>query len=111
MTYPYLPGYPIAMGKIHCVQLLCRARHCILAAVYNSETKTLASTEERIRKALEAVGSPWRCGLCSDTDLFFDDQDTEFDDMDEATPWFARLQAQNLLTRAMIDQEKANRRN
>lgn len=99
------------MGKIHCVQLLCQARHCILAAVYDSTTKTLKSTQERIRKALEKANSPWECGLCSDKNLYFDDHATEYDDMDVAMPMFARLQAQNLLTRALIDRDKANRLN
>jgi hypothetical protein len=90
------------MGNVHVVQLMCRARHCVLAALYRADKGKREVAEDGIREKLETEGYPWRCGICHDVNLHFQDDETPFDTVPEALPAFQCLQAERKLV-----QEKA----
>ncbi len=98
------------MGKLHIVQRLCPARHCIGAVAYlpgDPSPDGFATKEEAIAGLLEAqkaFGIRDRCGICGSTQLFFEDAPTKFDTMEEAMPEFTKQQVANLETRAALDE-------
>lgn len=81
---------------IRIIELLCPARHCVIAAAYNPQTsngpEVIGMLGER-RKALKL--NPW-CGFCGSTDLQYEDAETRFDDMESAMPALKAAEQDNI---------------
>jgi hypothetical protein len=85
------------MGRVHLVQYLCPARHCLAAAAYRQgDGGTYEATVAGLRALLKAAGTdPWCCALCGSHDLAFEDLATPFDTWEAALPELWRQQAEN----------------
>jgi hypothetical protein len=89
---------------VRIVQLLCPARHCILATAYESaDGEPIAAIAEHVREGFRLLFNagnlnPW-CGICHSRDFHIEDGATAFRSMDEALPHLNQLQAENAATR------------
>jgi hypothetical protein len=98
---------------IHIVQCLCPQRHCIMAVAYDDVTTNGADALEQLEAVMkEAIErhmlNPW-CGICQSRDFFYEDGVTRFTTMEEARPHLERSGADQIATRAVIDELKASR--
>ena len=91
--------------SIHLIQLLCPARHCVIALPYPSEQargkeRTIALMEE-MRRALGI--NPW-CGICGSRELVYEDRATLFETLHEALPLLHELEEEQLRSRGLLDE-------
>lgn len=91
---------------IYLVQLLCPARHCIIAAAYDSERGGSFDDTVRLMEArLEQLGAhPWCC-ICGAEHLTFEQAKAKFPDMATALPILRAAEASNLATRQRLAAE------
>jgi hypothetical protein len=91
--------------SVHLIQLLCPKRHCIIAMPYLSEQKRGKERTIDLIKAAEAarVFNPW-CGICGSRDLVYEEGKTTFATLEEAMPLLRQLEADNLLSRQLLDE-------
>jgi len=90
-------------AMINLVQLLCPARHLIMAAVYDSEQNTFDHTVKLMQlRVLDLKLNPW-CGICGSTVLRFEEQKTKFQSITEAIPILKVCEAYNLASRQHLD--------
>lgn len=99
------------MARIHLVQLLCPNRHCIIAAAWEEGRTTYEATVTFMRASFAGMGGEWLCGLCRAAELKFEDGLMPFNSMAEAAPELARLAAENMRGRALIEQLRRGARN
>lgn len=96
--------------KVRIVQLLCPARHCVLATAYESESggelPEIAGILRSKFAALVGMGANPHCGLCLSKDLHTDDQPTKFSSMAEAIPQLQEQEARMALTREYFKASK-----
>lgn len=88
---------------VRIVQLLCPARHCIVATAYDSadgkpEPAFSEHVHESFRRLVEAGANPW-CGLCHSRDFHTEDGRTAFRSMAEALPHLKQIHAEMAATR------------
>jgi hypothetical protein len=89
---------------IHILQYLCPQRHCIVAVPYDADEVTPAAAETFLFEKFNALKiRPW-CGLCGSTDLRLEHGRTRFATMDEAAPYLAQSQLEQLMTMARQSQ-------
>lgn len=89
---------------VRIIQLLCPARHCILATAYEStDGAVIPQMEQRLlyhAKTMVEAGAmnPW-CGLCRSRDWHPEDRPTKYASMDEALPYLQEIEDRNAQTR------------
>ncbi len=89
---------------VRIVQLLCPARHCLLASAYEDDKGTFSKTCEALSAMLEPRGGVSRhCGICGSTELHFEVGLTKFKTLAEAMPSLDQAQTEQLLTRSWLD--------
>lgn len=98
---------------IHIIQCLCPQRHCVLAVAYDDAKTTgkeaLELFQSAVLMAVEGAGlNPW-CGLCQSQDWFYEDGVTRFTTLEEAKPFLKQCEADQLASRAIIDETRASR--
>lgn len=98
------------MSKVRIVQLLCPARHCYVATVYESPdgepmAKVTADLMNGYKDLLEKGANPW-CGICGSRNLQAEDRATRFATMREAAPAFAECAADQARTREFFRTSK-----
>jgi len=89
--------------RVRIVQLLCPARHCILAIAYESlDGNAIPYVTDHLftafTRALQVGMNPW-CGICDSRDLTYEDQPTRFATILEAQPHLAEAARRNAATR------------
>jgi len=97
------------MARVHLIQHLCPARHCIMAVAYQPDEHTHEQALERLRGMEASLKvNPW-CGICGSTELRFEDSETIYTTLAEATPALAQAQLANLeAMRYFADRPKTN---
>jgi hypothetical protein len=93
---------------IHLVQLLCPARHCIIAAPYDDATTSRQEIEACLRKVMRNNHLNEWCGICGSRDLTFEDLPTSFASLEQALPTLKACEADQLLTKAILDASGAS---
>lgn len=84
---------------INLVQLLCPARHCIIAAAFDPETTTFASVVAMLdTRRAELHLDPW-CGLCGSRRLEYEEGKTLFPTLEMAMPILRAAEASNMAAR------------
>ena len=84
-------------------QWLCPSRHCAFALAWDdAETTAEALVAEGARQRAQN-GLRDRCGICGANELHPDHGPTQFKTMAEALPALRVLEAQQLLTRRVLD--------
>ena len=86
--------------RVHLVQLLCPARHCVVAGAYEDDAHTLAEISAQIEAQFTNGTLNRRCELCQSRELHFEEGRTSFRSMAEAAPALGALVLANLATRA-----------
>jgi hypothetical protein len=93
------------MADLWLVQYLCPQRHALCAAPYERPADT-AEIEGRLLADMYRLGlNPW-CGLCGSRDLRFEHRRLAFTDWDDAMAALRQCQADQLLTRQMIEHSR-----
>lgn len=88
---------------VRIVQLLCPSRHCIIAAVYESEDGAeKPGVAAEFPQRLEAAGLNASCGLCGSRELHTEDNRTEYSSVDEAMPVLQDEKARQRLVLSML---------
>ena len=83
------------------IQLLCPARHCIIAAAYTDDEER-QTFEAGIPALMKLSGiNPW-CGICGSTDLHFEAGETQFETLAEAMPVLKGVEAAQIETARII---------
>jgi len=77
---------------IRLVQWLCPQRHCIVAVAYDPEHQDHDAAIAQMESFVAAANVLPHCGLCGSKSLFYDDQPTKFETMQQAQ---ATRQSQN----------------
>ena len=104
---------------IHIIQCLCPERHAILAVAYDDAVTTGAEALQMFQSMVQSMVlvttdggglNPW-CGICESRDWFYEDGVTGFTTLAEAKPFLEKCQADQMATRALIDQQKTAVRN
>lgn len=95
---------------IHIIQCLCPERHAILAVAYDDAATTGAEAlqmfQSMVLVAVDGGGlNPW-CGICQSREWFYEDGVTRFRTLAEAKPFLEQCAADQLASRALIDQQK-----
>lgn len=97
---------------IHIIQLLCPARHCVLASAFDAEK---ISPDEAMQEFQRIVGrcfetgafNPW-CGICHCRELVYEEGKTRFKTMEEAQPFLEENQRQQRAAAAILGQHGRN---
>lgn len=98
--------------KIRILQLLCPSRHCLAAAVYESQDgEPKPGMMAQLAEQVADHGVSLVCGICGSADVGFEDAVTVFTSMEQARPEFERLQTMNLLTGEAIRRARAAGKN
>jgi hypothetical protein len=98
--------------RFRIAQLLCPQRHCVIGCGYDSpEGGPLPEYPNEMLDAYKRMGGEWVCGICGSHDLFVEDLPSHFKTKAEAWPHLKRAEAEQLLTRARIDEQKRAQRN
>jgi hypothetical protein len=85
------------------VQLLCPARHCILAAAYEQPVENYQATVAAMQKKIKELGIRDHCGICGSHKLEFEERATGFATIKEAMPHLLKSQLDNAVTRAYLE--------
>jgi len=84
------------------VQLLCPARHCVIAAAFDPEVDSDEETTRKLEEWREKLGlNPW-CGICGSTRLRYESHRTKFQTMEEALPSLKKSEQEQALTREYL---------
>lgn len=109
------------MAKVHIVQCLYPARHCIMGlaweegrlvegagkTVFNSSHEACCGLRGLIEWFIrDHQIDPW-CAICKSRQFSYEDGVTKFNSLEEAMPHIRQVEAMNLLARAAIDQDRA----
>jgi hypothetical protein len=85
------------------VQLLCPARHAVLAAAFDMADRTESDAIAGLKEVAKQIGlNPW-CGICGSTVLTYETKKTGFKTMSDALPFIYAIEQANLTTRALLD--------
>lgn len=96
------------MSRVRIVQLLCPARHCIVASAYQSEDGECDPAYPlKLLESFRHSGGEHRCGICGSTDLHTEDRPTRWATLAEAEPILRAEEAKQALSRAVIDRIKS----
>lgn len=87
---------------IHLIQWLCPSRHCLVAVAYDPQQDTHDQAVAKLETLATNAGVLPLCALCGSKALFYDDQPTRFENMEEAFPYLAAAQAANVYTHMMM---------
>ena len=98
---------------IHLIQCLCPNRHAIFAVAYDpdelADDVALAVFQQGVEDWIRRGQiNPW-CGICHSRELHYEVAQTKWKTMAEAEPEMLKAEAENLQTRALIDQKKAEK--
>ena len=98
---------------IYIIQCLCPNRHAIVAIAYDpadiSHDVALRGFRAQVEQLIEKqVMNPW-CGICQSRDWTYEQRRSKYRTMEEAKPEIARLELEQMLTRMVIDQRKAEK--
>lgn len=92
------------MSRVRIVQLLCPARHCIVASAYESpDGAELPEYTAKLKAVYTRVAAEQSCGICGSAELSYEDRATIFATLAEARPVFEREERMQLAARAAID--------
>lgn len=95
--------------SIWLVQLLCPARHAIVASPYDPAEWSRAAIETELRERLTRCGVREACGICGATTLHFEHAKTIYTDWATALDGLFAAEAQQILSRAHIDAARKDR--
>lgn len=106
---------------IYIIQCLCPSRHCIFGAAYDPDELPakeagldphevyMAMFQHQIEKwVAEKTINPW-CGICNSRDWHYEARRTPWQTMEDAGPHLMQAELEQMLSRAVIDQRKAER--
>lgn len=88
---------------VHIVQLLCPARHCIIALAYEEEQSDLEQCKVSMVTIMWRMKIAHHCGICGSGDLKFEERRTPFPTMAAAGPALYQTEMENMATRAALD--------
>lgn len=94
--------------KVRIIQLLCPARHCMMAVAYESATgealpDKMQAFQESVKIGFGArVFNPW-CGICRSHQLVYEDGATIFKTMEEAMPFLREMEKRQAWTRKFFE--------
>ena len=91
---------------VHMIQVLCPKRHCILAIAYDPESTSpddaMAGLRAHVDHLLaQRAINPW-CGICGSRQWAYEDRESIFKTMEEATPVLRERERQQALARAAL---------
>ncbi len=91
------------MPRARIVQLLCPARHCILALAYDSlDGEPLPEMASLIQEQFAKGPFPPYCELCRSRSLYAEDAALKFSTLAEAMPFLMESHRQQLATRQFV---------
>jgi hypothetical protein len=94
---------PVPTETICIVQLLCPARHCIMALLFDERDMTREAAIIALRGQVEGLAlNPW-CGICGSSVLAYEIGTTRFKTMAEATPFVRATEHANIMSRARLE--------
>lgn len=102
--------------KVRMIQLLCPARHCMMAVVYESPdgepdpAKTVAFLDALALMYEKKIVNPW-CGLCQSRTLTPEDKPTKFATLAEARPHLQEQERQQAIVREAVEATRRAARN
>lgn len=121
MTKAYLEEEPLSprvgfFGRLEMVwiiQCLCPQRHAIYGIAYDpkniSHDTVRAGFQQLIEQWIEEKTiNPW-CGICSSRVWTYEQKQTKFQTMEEARTELRQLEVDNIISRIVIDQRKAEK--
>jgi len=88
---------------IYLVQYLCPARHCIIAAAYDSSETTYAETVKGMTQTLYDSHANLWCGICGSHALHFEQGPTKFRSIAQAMPALKECESDQMFSRAFLD--------
>lgn len=98
---------------IYIIQCLCPNRHAIYATVYDPEELphdvAMATMQQQIEEWIaKKTINPW-CGICQSRDWTYEQRKTKYKSMEEAKAEMKQLELENMLSRIIIDEKKAEK--
>lgn len=98
---------------VYIIQCLCPNRHAIYAIAYESKDMphdvAMAVFQQQIEEwiATKTI-NPW-CGICNSRNWTYEQRRTKYGSMEQAKVELKRLELENLLSRMILDQTKAQK--
>ena len=98
---------------VYIIQCLCPNRHAIFGVAYDPADMphdvAMATFQSTIEKWItDKTINPW-CGICNSRHWTYEQRRTKYATMQEAEPELKRLELEQMLTRALIEQQKASK--
>jgi len=99
---------------IYLIQLLCPNRHAVVAVSYDETEMPHDVARAIFEKDFDDMVAHKilrrECGICKSTTLNYECAKTKYKTMEEASRELSKLEAENLASRALLDEiNKANR--
>jgi len=95
--------------RVRIVQLLCPARHTIVAVAYLSQDGAPEVRHSLMVQNASRLGMVQAyCGICGSDELRIEDAATRYTTMAEAQPALATIERENMETRRRVDAARNN---
>ena len=89
---------------IHLLNYACPLQHSIMACAWDSNGEhSLEEIQLRFVAYMKQQGIVGRCAICGSLETHFDDRETKFKTLEEASPHVAQEALKQLITRAMLE--------